>query len=167
MDKIVSNNDEVYVLKNFLPQDECNKYFEKVRDIGPVDPAEDGDPNLPWSVRTYDVTKDPIVENVTKYLNKRFNLNLKIANAEVQNHHVNSRCLMHIHLDKWENDKILYNSLIYLNDDFDGGEFVTEGGVSIKPEVGMLTFFNGVAVCHGVKKVLKKDRKTIIFWWKL
>ena len=148
-------------MKNFLPQDECKEYFKKVKDIGFVDK------NLEWSERTFDVTEDPIVGKVSEYLNGRFNLNLKIAAAEVQNHHINSRCLMHKHHDKWESDRILYNSLIYLNDDFDGGEFVTEGGINIKPEEGMLTFFNGVAVTHGVKKVLKKDRKTIIFWWKL
>jgi len=30
----------------------------------------------------------------------------------------------------------------------------------------MLTFFDGSKTYHGVKKVKKKDRKTIIFWWK-
>tara|TARA_R100001530_G_scaffold83513_1_gene58259 strand:- start:913 stop:1044 length:132 start_codon:yes stop_codon:yes gene_type:complete len=29
----------------------------------------------------------------------------------------------------------------------------------IKPEQGMLTFFNGQKIYHGVEKVLNKDRK--------
>ena len=30
----------------------------------------------------------------------------------------------------------------------------------------MLTFFNGQKIYHGVEKVLKNDRKTLIFWWR-
>ena len=110
-------------------------------------------------------TKDRIVKKVTKYINKRFDLNLVADQAEIQNHHVNSEAGLHVH-DHDGREHITYNSLIYLNDNFDGGQFITKNGISIKPEKGMLTFFNGQTVCHGVKKVLNKDRKTIIFWWK-
>ena len=58
-----------------------------------------------------------------------------------------------------------YNSLIYLNDDFKGGEFFTRNGIKLKPQAGMLTLFDGSKVSHGLKKVKNKDRKTIIFWW--
>ena len=56
--------------------------------------------------------------------------------------------------------------MLYLNDDFLGGEFYTESGIVLKPKKGMLTLFNGATVKHGVKKVLEKDRYSIIFWWK-
>ena len=59
----------------------------------------------------------------------------------------------------------LYNSLIYLNDDFKGGEFFTRNGIKLKPQAGMLTLFDGSKVSHGLKKVKNKDRKTMIFWW--
>jgi len=60
----------------------------------------------------------------------------------------------------------MYNSLIYLNEDFDGGHFITKNGIKIKPEKGMLTFFNGQTIWHGVETVKNKDRKTLIFWWR-
>jgi len=59
-----------------------------------------------------------------------------------------------------------YNSLIYLNDDFEGGLFHTEKGIFIKPEPGLLTFFDGRHVFHGTSEVKKKDRFSLIFWWK-
>ena len=100
-------------------------------------------------------------------LNRSLNFNLKLTaeQAEIQNHHVNSSADLHIHNDLGR-EHIIYNSLIYLNDNFDGGHFITKNGISIKPEKGMLTFFNGQKVYHGVKRVLKNDRKTIIFWWR-
>ena len=159
LDKIVSKTDEVYIVKNFLSEKECNKYFKKIRDIGYVSYS------LPWSERVVDITTDPVVKKVTKYINKRFDLNLNNDQAEIQNHHVNSEAGLHVH-DHAGREHITYNSLIYLNDNFDGGQFITKNGISIKPEKGMLTFFNGQTVYHGIKKVLNKDRKTLIFWWK-
>ena len=72
--------------------------------------------------------------------------------------------MLHVH-DHNGRENIKYNSLIYLNENFLGGNFVTSKGIDIKPKKGMLTFFNGQTVCHGVKTVLQNDRKTIIFWW--
>tara|TARA_Y100000004_G_scaffold74872_1_gene84117 strand:- start:1114 stop:1611 length:498 start_codon:yes stop_codon:yes gene_type:complete len=157
VNKLICKNDEVYFLKKFLSERECNKYFKKIPDIGYVSTP------LPWEKRVFVLHNDPIVKKVNEYLNKRFNLKLLSERAEMQNHHVNSQSNLHIHDDWTEN--ITYNSLIYLNDDFDGGQFFTKNGISIKPEKGMLTFFNGRKTYHGVKKVLNKDRKTIIFWW--
>ena len=159
MDKVISKSDEIYILKNFLSNKECDEYFKKIKDIGYVTHS------LPWPSRVVDITKDPIVIKVTKYINKRFDLNLIAEQVQIQNHHVNSEAGMHAHNHSGR-EHVIYNSLIYLNDDFDGGQFFTKHGINIKPEKGMLTFFNGQTVYHGVKKVLNKDRKTIIFWWK-
>jgi len=158
MKKIESEQDVIYIFKNFLEDKECDKYYNMINDIG-YQPS-----NVKWEDRTLDITEDPITTKVKKYLEKRFDLNLKPQQTEIQNHHVNSALDFHIH-----NDPIRivckYNSLIYLNDNFEGGEFVTKSGIIIKPEKGMLTFFNSQTVWHSVKRVLKNDRKTIIFWW--
>ena len=159
MKKIEAKNEKVFVFKNYLSKKECNKYFKMIHDIGYQDKT------LPWHSRIVDITTDPIVKRVTKFINKTFNSNLTAAQVEIQNHHVNSEAELHIH-DHNGREHITYNSLIYLNDDFDGGYFITKNGIKIKPETGMLTFFNGQKVWHGVEKVLKKDRKTLIFWWR-
>ena len=159
MKKLSSKEDVVYVHENFLTDEECDKYFNMIKDIG-YSPK-----NLPWAERTIDISNDPIVEKVTKYLEKRFKLELKPSQVQLQNHHVNSWARFHVH-DHGGREKIKYNSLIYLNENFLGGNFVTSKGIDIKPKKGMLTFFNGQTVHHGVRTVLQNDRKTIIFWWK-
>jgi len=159
MKELKSGSDTVFVQENFLSEKECDEYFKKIRDIGYVENV------LPWHVRSIDITKDPIVEKITKFINKQFNFNLVVHQAEIQNHHVNSFSGLHIH-DHNGRENIVYNSLIYLNENFDDGQFFTKYGISIKPKKGMLTFFNGQTIYHGVKRVLKNDRKTLIFWWR-
>jgi len=159
MNKITSRGDEIYVLKNFISSEECDTYFKRIRDIG-YQPK-----TLEWADRIVRITTDPIVEKVTNFLNKRFNLKLKIQTAEIQNHHVNSFAGLHVHDECNGRKNTVYNSLIYLNDNFEGGQFITKNGIVLKPEKGMLTFFNGKKVYHGVNKILRNDRKTIIFWW--
>jgi hypothetical protein len=60
------------------------------------------------------------------------------------------------------------SSLIYLNDDYEGGElwFPQYDNYSIKPEVGTLILFRGDEnTLHGVKKVESGIRYTISLFW--
>tara|TARA_B100001939_G_scaffold335572_1_gene337723 strand:- start:601 stop:1083 length:483 start_codon:yes stop_codon:yes gene_type:complete len=158
MEKLQKHTDEVWYLQNFLSEEECDKYFSILPKIGPKDGFVD------WDLRTKDISNDPIVAKTKKYLNNFFKKNLSLDQAQLQNHNVNSSCELHTH-GSLGRENTEYNSLIYLNDDFHGGCFITKHGIKIKPQKGMLTFFNGATVTHGVEKVLLKDRKTIIFWW--
>jgi len=58
----------------------------------------------------------------------------------------------------------VYIAVIYLNDDFDGGEFFTEDEM-ITPEPGLMIFFDGESVPHGVNKILNGVRKTMVIYW--
>ena len=78
MKELKSGNDTVFVKENFLSEKECDEYFKKIRDIGYIENV------LPWSVRVVDITKDPIVEKITKFINKQFNFNLVVDQAEIQ-----------------------------------------------------------------------------------
>ena len=148
------------IFKNYLSPEDCSLYASLIKDLGKGD--------FSWDERTVDITPDPIVEKVKQFLYEKTKVKLEIQKAELQNWNVGSESELHIHIDRFKGEgleAIKYNSLIYLNDDFGGGEFYTKD-TSIKPEKGMLTFFDGSQTYHGVKKVKKKDRKTIIFWWK-
>ena len=118
-----------------------------------------------WEERTTDISDDPIAETVRHFLNNRFYLNLELDQVQTQNWHVNSYGPLHKH-DRDGRQNTVFNSLIYLNDDFEGGEFITSTGFVLKPKQGMLTFFNGSKIIHGTRRTLSKDRKTLIFWWK-
>ena len=152
-------NDIVYVFENFLRSEVCEHYLKTIKDIGYKEN------NLPFEERTQDITKDPIGDLVKDFLRKNIDINITLHQAQTQNWHINSFSKLHKHNHSGR-ENTQYNSLIYLNDDFEGGEFITDGGLILKPKQGMLTFFDGHAIKHGTNKVFKRDRKTLIFWWK-
>ena len=57
-------------------------------------------------------------------------------------------------------------SILYLNDNYDGGETYFEDGTVFKPKQGRIIFFDGQYYTHGVKPVLKNERYTIATWYK-
>ena len=58
-----------------------------------------------------------------------------------------------------------YASIIYLNDDYDGGElYIPELNFSQKPEKGMLMTFPGGRYMHGVQEITKGIRYTNSCW---
>lgn len=59
-----------------------------------------------------------------------------------------------------------YTSVIYLNDDFEGGETVVEG-IPIKPEVGKIITFEGPKLYHGISEIKQASRFAVPVWYKL
>jgi len=154
---IKSKSDLIFFKDSFLSKKECDYWIKKSPKLGKG--------NFTWEQRTVDITKEDIVQKIINFFKKTLNFNLSIQQAQIQNWNIESFSELHIHeLNNRTSTK--YNSLIYLNDDFEGGEFFTKNGITIKPKKGKLTLFNGSKVYHGVKKVWKKDRITLIFWWK-
>ena len=154
-----ASGDKVYAYEKFLSPTECDRYYKKIKDLGHHEEPQ------PWDIRTKEITNDPIVKKVQSFIRGKLRLNLKINSCQLQNWHINSFSKLHIHSDEGRKET-KYNSLIYLNDNYLGGEFVTKGGIIIRPKKGMLTIFDGQKVYHGVKRVKNNDRKTIIFWWR-
>ena len=146
-------DDTVFLFENFISSSECLPYIEKIRNHWNVY-KNHGD-------RTIDITNDPIVSKVQSFLQEKLSCKLSCERAKIQVWPENCDTGLHKHIDNTD-----FNSLIYLNDDFQGGEFYTEQGVVYKPITGSLTFFNGSEIMHGVKKVIENDRFTLIFWWK-
>lgn len=66
-----------------------------------------------------------------------------------------------------ENSSNKYTVILYLNDDYDGGElYFTQHNIRIKPEAGSaLTFPGDHTNIHGVSEVTKGLRYTIVSWW--
>ena len=118
----------------------------------------------PWNHRTVDITTDPLIAKIQHFLEQRLNCTLTLSSAEIQIWPVGAKSLLHKHTSNGK-EGTDYNSLLYLNDDFFGGEFYTEYGLSFKPKQGMLTFFNGKEILHGLKDVDGRNRYTIILWW--
>mgnify|MGYP003350451936 CR=1 FL=1 len=61
-----------------------------------------------------------------------------------------------------------YASIIYLKDDFEGGElYIPELNFENKPKKGQLVCFQGGKMMHGVRMVTKGTRLTHICWFEV
>jgi hypothetical protein len=120
-----------------------------------------------WQSRIVDISEDPIIDKVIKILESKLKVRLVCHQAQIQIWPENVNLKFHKHSDDETGRKLTseYNSMLYLNDSFKGGEFVTEQGIKIEPRTGTLTFFDGNNIKHGVNHFYGDDRYTIIFWW--
>lgn len=91
---------------------------------------------------------------------------------------------MHEHIDNWdpniESKNIVFSSVLYLNDDFDGGEiyFPNLGGFSYSPQCGKMIIFPTESYddnfkhedgythshLHGIKPIVSGNRYTLSLW---
>lgn len=60
----------------------------------------------------------------------------------------------------------VYTSVLYLNDDFEGGETQLEDGTTIVPKQGRIFFYDGISYFHRVKQLNSGTRYTIASWYK-
>jgi predicted 2-oxoglutarate/Fe(II)-dependent dioxygenase YbiX len=66
------------------------------------------------------------------------------------------------HID--EGDTLAF--ILYLNDDFEGGETVFENETIIKPKKGRLLVFSNGIFLHKVNLITKGERYVIAGWFK-
>lgn len=80
------------------------------------------------------------------------------------------------HLDTYSNQEMNHGTqsktparewtcILYLNDDFTGGETYVPDGETYKPEACSGLLFQGIYIPHGVNKVRRNSRHTISFWF--
>ena len=111
-------------------------------------------------ILSYDSTE------ILKKLNNYFNFHnfeemnrLKGSNMEIVLWPTNS--WMDPHQDAGDH----LSFIIYLNDDFEGGETIVDG-IEIKPKVGRLIIFSNGFYLHQVNKITKGKRYTLIAWFR-
>jgi len=116
--------------------------------------------------RTVDITHEPLCSRVQAHIEKHLRVCLTLDSAELQAWPtISPPSGLHRH-DHNGRETTDWNSLLYLNEDFQGGQFYTDYGLMLKPTRGTLTFFNGRDTLHGVRACEGKNRYTAIFWWK-
>lgn len=108
--------------------------------------------------------KTEVINRVQATLKEKLNVFTTCYAAQYQVWKEGTQSEPHVH-DEGDRSQCDYNTMIYLNDDYDGGEFYTLDGKEFKPNTGDVTFFNGELVWHGVRPVKNKDRYTMIIWW--
>ena len=149
------------VFDNVISKAACDGFILRTEEIY-KNRCDSGMNPMSFSTRLIDID-DPITNKVKGYLEDRVNIKLYHRWTQLQIWPVDSISPRHIHDDPRAGDAN-YTSMLYLNDDFDGGIFHTDD-IQIKPVPGRLTLFNGREVYHGVSTILNKPRYCIIFWW--
>ena len=136
-------------IDNFLSKEECNKLIEKFK--------QSKDSVLKYR-NTFTVKIKP--ENILEKINNQFKFHnfLKPDNCEIVMWPVDS--YMKIHIDN--GDKFFF--LLYLNDDFEGGETVVED-ITVKPKQGRIIVFSNGVMYHEVKQIKKNNRFMLAGWY--
>jgi hypothetical protein len=115
--------------------------------------------------RTVSITNEALCDRVKCLIESQIRVRLTLSSAELSIWPtVSPGSPLHKH--DWNGrESTDYNSVLYLNEDFAGGQFYTDTGITVKPKTGTLTFFDGQNIMHGVRPTLKNNRCTVIFWW--
>lgn len=154
----------MFIFDNVFHSDVIDTYKNKIDSHYKYQVSIGSDPEAWKPTRNLVITDDPIVTHIRNFIESKLRVRLTIDDAEMQTWHEGVWSEMHKHTfnGREEGD---YNSLLYLNDDFQDGEFYTDD-IIIKPLKNRLTFFNGRDIMHGVNTVKGANRYTIICWWK-
>ena len=83
---------------------------------------------------------DKIIKMVQDVLESKLRLKLTCHDAELQTWPIGVDSALHVHEKSGGRPKGDYNSLLYLNDNFEDGEFYTSHGVTLKPKRTDLLF---------------------------
>jgi hypothetical protein len=133
---------------NFLSKEECSEFIEKFKQS----------PVLKYR-NTFTVKIKP--KNILERINNKFKLHnfLEPDNCEIVMWPIDSYMKMHID----NGDK--FSFLLYLNDDFEGGETVIED-ITVKPKQGRIVIFSNGVMYHEVKQIKKNNRFILVGWYK-
>ena len=156
-DMKTGTNTPIIIPDNFLSVEECNKLIEFYK----------SQPTPEKYYTSYPILLIPkehksLTEKITKF-------SMKVNNSMIDYFHIvkwpYSNLGQELHLDV-PVDKITLSSIIYLNDDYEGGYTYFKDGTRIAPVVGRAIFFDGCNYSHGVSHIDKNDRYTIAIWMK-
>jgi len=93
-------------------------------------------------------------------ISKDFGITHKLDKLEIVKREKGSH--MDNHID--EGDTLAF--ILYLNDDFEGGETIFENETIIKPKKGRLLVFSNGIFLHKVNLITKGERYVIAGWFK-
>jgi|TARA_R110002020_G_scaffold20000_1_gene68589 hypothetical protein len=152
----------IYSYENFLTPSECQYFINQHSKL--FNPANDR--RSAYHRKTEVIDYSLCFVQDSKKLNGRLNFTVKNIDPEA--------FINYFQIVKWPTDEFqplhkdftyhCYTSIIYLNDNFEGGETVVEKK-KIKPKQGLMVLFAGDKMTHGVNKIKKGTRYTIPCWY--
>lgn len=181
------------IIENFVSEEMCNYLYENLKSFAPVD--DNGysslfvdktsvDPTDIHFFNTLDASdeKQVLLKDIINLLQQSAVSNFNIKKSEISLDRINFRTFkdgqfFHYHVDQCGEGGAIYTALLYLNDDYEGGEIVfydvetgREGPFeAFHPKTGTLFCFKGDHTSpHEVLPVLSGTRANIAmnfrFW---
>ena len=158
----------IHKYKNFLKPSECEYFMNKHSEF--FNPEKD---ERTFSHRnTQVITVYPFSNTHTNFTHEAKKLNGRLDSAVKK---INNKGFVnYFQIVKWlenSDQKIhldfknhYYTSIIYLNDNFEGGATMVDN-IKIKPKKGLMILFSGNKIKHGVNMIKKGERYTIPCWY--
>lgn len=144
----------IHIHSNFITKDECNDFIKFYEDNKDKVVTIDSD-------MVYHFDGITLIDNLNDFnFFKKIKLNpLIIDRIRVQ--HVSEQTNF---IEEFHTDKEPFTFIIFLNDNFSGGELIYEN-VVVTPKVGQLLYTSGDEP-HYVKRVNEGDRYTLVCFLK-
>ncbi|NIF05844.1 oxidoreductase, 2OG-Fe(II) oxygenase [Chryseobacterium sp. Tr-659] len=168
---------QIFLIKNFLAEEECDQYIKlsQEKDFEEAKITVFGQQQMSKGVRNNDrlmIFDETMAEDLFKkaaaFLPQEHNgYKLLNFNEMFRVYRYTSGQQFKMHRDgsyiRNEKEKSLYTFMIYLNDDFEGGETEFENLCTVSPEKGTALIFHhplrheGKTLISGLKYVLRTD----------
>ncbi len=147
----MSDNTVLVEKKNFLSKTECSKFIDFYNSN--VDKSFSHRDTFPLNVSFSSVEDNILCEC------KKYNENILLDTCQIVKWPVGS--YMNPHKDPGDD---AFSALIYLNDDYVGGETCFEN-TKVIPETGKLVIFSNHDLLHSVNMVKQNIRYTFALWF--
>ncbi len=143
------------IIHNFLSDEECNVLIQEATASQKWKPQNEN-----TGIFILKSENHKILIDINKRVSKLFDKELHTQIIRMI-HKTNSDSFWEEHSDDAGGKEIKYGVVIYLNEDFEGGELVyPDSDISIRPKKGMLVYHPG-SKKHRVSKVVSGDRYTL------
>lgn len=143
------------IIKNFLTKEECDILLDEAKKSNNWKPQ-----NKDTGIFILSSSNHKIMIDIYKRVSELFDKSLHTQMIRMI-HRTDKDSFWEEHSDNSGGSNIEHGVVIYLNDDFEGGQLIyPESKTSIKPESGMLISHAGDKI-HGVSKVEYGTRYTL------
>jgi hypothetical protein len=164
-DKIGNSKENIKIIHNFMPEFVCKTILENLGEAK-------GGWGDQWSGKAFQNEKlfeiiSPFAESIKENIEKLYKAKIEqISRGVVIKWYPGDS--MGIHIDDWGVENYEITGVIYINDEYVGGEisFPTQD-VIVKPKRGDLVMFPGnLHYAHEVREILSGERYTIPVWFR-
>ena len=143
------------IIYNFLSNEECDSLIEEAKFSKKWKPQNEG-----TGIFILKSENHKLLIDIYKRISNIFDKSLHTQMIRMI-HKTDSSSFWSEHSDNSGGDEIKYGVVLYLNEDFEGGELIyPDLDIQIKPQKGMLIYHPGDEK-HSVSKVISGNRYTL------